>query len=438
MTSSSASQSLLAEHMTDSNNPSAAPPNNIQKKSAVGFVVWPQPGHFFPTLALAKKLRKEGYEIIYFSSPQGARLVRNQGFECAVICTEPELITAMPDEQRAAHMEALVENFSPKFKAYGIEHLYVDPILFFAAFGGLRCGIDTQFLWTLDPPVVGNGHLPYGLSLRQHRSWRSRVAPSLFWKTPLARSEEELTRDQQKGESKMHELLLRYASEFRLDVIYSSFGYLPVLPGVVFAPSAIFRSRDKSLSYLGLSIDLTRKEPDLDFNFTDRSVYCTFGTNFMFYPEAEAVLAQVIAAAAQSTGTSFLIQVPNGYISKQSIPANVQLVHSVPTLKVLQKVSAAIIHGGLGGIKECIYFQVPVLVIPFFFDQPANAAMAERNGIGIAIAPKEATAEAIQNCLHKLLHRPNYRAALAALRTRCLAENQEDIPFQHHEKTRSA
>ena len=397
-----------------------------QSRSTIGFVVWPQHGHIFPTLSLAKKLQAEGHTIRYFSTPQGARLVKHQGFECDVICTEPELIHAMPDADRAAHMEALVENYPPKLKACGITQLYVDPILFFAAFVGLRCGIPTHLLWTLDPPIVGNGHLPFGLSLRQHRSWRTRVAPSLFWKTPLAKNEQDLEASRVKGESKMHELLLRYTSEFKLGLVYASFGYIPVLPGIVLAPSAIFPSRDKTLRYLGLSIDLSRKEPEFEYEFKEPTVYCTFGTNFMFYPEAEGVLAQVIAAAAQSSGISFLIQVPNGFIPKQSLPANVQLVNAVPTLKVLQKVSAAIIHGGLGGVKECIHFQVPVLVIPFFFDQPGNAAMVERNGMGLAMTPKEASPESIQNCLHKLLYRPSFRAALASLRTRCIAESQED------------
>jgi|GEM_PF-4557295 len=439
MSPTSSSRSVIEEAMRENRMPTPRRDYNIRKKSTVGFIVWPQAGHILPTLSLAKRLSKAGHGVIYFSSSCGSQIVRAQGFDCEVICPEPELLTALPDAARAASMEALVDEFAPKLRVHGVKHLYTDPILFFAAFAGLRCKIDTRFLWTLDPPISSEGHLPFGLSLQQHRSWRTRVAPTLFWKTPLAQSARDLAEAERKGETEMHRLLLRYAGEFNLPLVYSSFGHLPALRGIVAAPSAIFSNQDSSLTYLGLSLDLERQEPTLEFQPAGKSVYCTFGTNFHFYSQAEGVLAQVIAAAAKNPDISFLVQAPASFAPKLDLPSNVQLASAVPTLKVLKTVSAAIIHGGLGGIKECMYFQVPMLVIPFFFDQPANAAMVERRGIGIAMAPEEATAESIQNGLHKLLCRRDYHAALSSLRVKCLAENQEEAWVESLErKSRSS
>lgn len=427
MTSNSTPSSVLNEHMVKSLAAGAPPAaSSSQKKSTVAFVVWPQGGHIHPTLSLARRLQHHGHRVIYFSSARGAQIVQSQDFGCEVICPEPEVIGTMADAPRAECMEDLVNKFIPRLQAQGVDHLYCDAILFFAAFAGLRCEIDTQFFWPLEPPVPAHGHLPWGLTLHQHRSWRSRIAPRSFWKTPIAQSEVELAAAEEKGENKMHELLLRYTNEFKLSIIYSSIGYIPVLPGFMLAPPNLMPVRDKSLPHLGLSLDLERREGPLNFFPPGKSVYCTFGTNFMFYAQAEATLGRVIAAAARSPEISFLIQAPSGYTPAIAIPPNVQIIAQVPTLKVLQTVSAAIIHGGFGGIKECIYFQVPILVIPFYYDQPANAVIAEKNGIGISLAPEQATPEVIQNSLHKLIHRPSYRAALGILRSRCLAEDRED------------
>merc|ERR1712062_553184 len=47
---------------------------------------------------------------------------------------------------------------------------------------------------------------------------------------------------------------------------------------------------------------------------------------------------------------------------------------------------AFLTHGGWGGLMEAACAGVPVLVLPFFGDQPGNAKMVERSGWGLALS----------------------------------------------------
>ncbi|WP_225587439.1 glycosyltransferase [Methylomonas fluvii] len=42
-----------------------------------------------------------------------------------------------------------------------------------------------------------------------------------------------------------------------------------------------------------------------------------------------------------------------------------------------------ITHGGPNSIKECIFFGVPMIVFPLWFDQPGNVARVTYHGLGL-------------------------------------------------------
>ena len=427
MTPTSTSPSVLAEHISRLHVPAVPPINGAPlSRPTIGFIVWPQSGHIFPTLTLARRLIKKGFTVRYFSSDHGASIVRSQGFECDVISPEPEAVMSLPDAERTACMIKLIDTFTQLLNLLGVVRLYTDPLLFFAGFAGLRRGIPVEYTWTLEPPIARNGHLPQPLPLSLNRSWISRIGAQYLWRIPTRNADRDIKTAEAKGEGQFHALFLRLCAEFGLRSVLSSFGYIPVLPSLVLAPSALLPIRDKSVRYLGFCIDFERAEPAFPKTRPGRLVYCTFGNNFLIYPGAARILDEILSVAKEMVDFSFLIQVPSAYSPKESLPTNVILADAVPTLRVLQKASAIICHGGLGNIKESVFFQVPILAIPFFYDQPANAATLERNGVGLALAPEEATAATIKRDLQKLLSRARFSATIADVRSRCLNEGQEE------------
>lgn len=65
------------------------------------------------------------------------------------------------------------------------------------------------------------------------------------------------------------------------------------------------------------------------------------------------------------------------------LPPNALLVKSAPQLAVLRRASAMITHCGIGSVKECIFFGVPMIAFPAIRDQHAVAARVVYHKIGV-------------------------------------------------------
>jgi UDP:flavonoid glycosyltransferase YjiC (YdhE family) len=165
----------------------------------------------------------------------------------------------------------------------------------------------------------------------------------------------------------------------------------------------------------------------------ERLVYCSLGTQAASYPQAPQVLASVVDAFAERPGWRLVIAA--GALAGHSLlrreASNVTIARSVDQLALLRRASFAILHGGLGGIKESILAGVPMLLVPFVFDQRPNAERVTFHGLGRYCLPDDITtdgvfgmAEAI--CLDEGLHRA-VRAMQGVFRD---AESAE--PSQRH------
>lgn len=155
--------------------------------------------------------------------------------------------------------------------------------------------------------------------------------------------------------------------------------------------------------YLGLCQRENRIDTELDSTFEDKwqhildkkqegkkIIYCSFGT---FFDIADPRLLDFINIAVNAiAGFSdiFLVFSVNKYVieaiqSQNKELNNVLFFSKVPQLKVLGIADLFITHGGLGGIKESISYQVPMLVYPLDlnYDQSGNALKVEHHGIGL-------------------------------------------------------
>ncbi|KAF7278195.1 hypothetical protein GWI33_008689 [Rhynchophorus ferrugineus] len=81
-------------------------------------------------------------------------------------------------------------------------------------------------------------------------------------------------------------------------------------------------------------------------------------------------------------------------------------------------------HGGLLSLTETIHYGVPILVIPVFGDQPANAKRAVAGGYGLAIPynDKNFTEDSFKSLIHELLYNSKY------------IENSKKISRRYHDR----
>uniref|UniRef100_A0A3Q0RJW6 UDP-glucuronosyltransferase n=1 Tax=Amphilophus citrinellus TaxID=61819 RepID=A0A3Q0RJW6_AMPCI len=72
-------------------------------------------------------------------------------------------------------------------------------------------------------------------------------------------------------------------------------------------------------------------------------------------------------------------------------------------------------HGGTNGVQEAIYYGVPVLGIPLFFDQYDNLLRLQERGAGQIIQLADVNGHNFEKALHKLLHQESYRQNMQRL-----------------------
>lgn len=69
------------------------------------------------------------------------------------------------------------------------------------------------------------------------------------------------------------------------------------------------------------------------------------------------------------------------------IPDNVRVEKFVPQAEIMPHTRAVVCHGGSGTLLSTLATGCPVVVIPLFADQPANARAAEAAGAGLLCSP---------------------------------------------------
>lgn len=178
------------------------------------------------------------------------------------------------------------------------------------------------------------------------------------------------------------------------------------IPEIILAPSEMEVSpAAKSIHqhYMGLCISENRVDIDMDPSFesvysrikTQKSfgkkiVYCSFGT---FYEGSNrkllGFLRRLIEAVRSISDVELVLSVNKLLCQtlrcEDNMPDSMHFLSKVPQLKMLQESDIFVTHGGLGSIKESIFFGVPMLVYPLDlrYDQNGNGLKVEYHRLGL-------------------------------------------------------
>jgi MGT family glycosyltransferase len=97
------------------------------------------------------------------------------------------------------------------------------------------------------------------------------------------------------------------------------------------------------------------------------------------------------------------------------LPPNVIARRHVPQVALLDTVSTFVTHTGANSMHEALFHDVPLVCVPFFGDQHANAARVTELGAGTRLAAKGLTAEQVRGAVLHVHEDPSYRAAARRL-----------------------
>jgi zeaxanthin glucosyltransferase len=106
---------------------------------------------------------------------------------------------------------------------------------------------------------------------------------------------------------------------------------------------------------------------------------------------------------------------------------NVNIVTWISQLDVLKKAHLAITHGGLGTLKECIYYGVPVIVSPVARDQPANAQRILKRGLGEVVDIYNFSVEELREKIHSVMNSETIRKNIDTMK-RIFRETEAAAP----------
>jgi UDP:flavonoid glycosyltransferase YjiC (YdhE family) len=204
--------------------------------------------------------------------------------------------------------------------------------------------------------------------------------------------------------------------------------YTPQAPILILCPEEFDlpnTNRASQLYYVEASVDLRRNETRFPWNKLSGDkplIYCSLGTqshwsrvntsNEANQRARKHFLQMVINAIGNNSNWQLILSVPD-LLHPQDfhpVPSNVLLVDSCSQLDILQRTTLAITHGGLNTIKECVFFEIPMIVFPLAGDQFMNADRVVHHQLGIKGNIENASEELILSLINKIVNDPIYRS----------------------------
>ena len=133
-------------------------------------------------------------------------------------------------------------------------------------------------------------------------------------------------------------------------------------------------------------------------------VYCSLGT---FWSTNKSFLLKVIQTFAKRSDWALVVGL-GGKVDREELtheaPSNVLVLNYAPQLQILEHCDAAITHGGITTINECIFLGVPMLTCQTgFVDQPGCGVRLQYHGLGRSLDMESATPSGIEKELENLM-----------------------------------
>ncbi len=428
-----------------------------QGPSAILFIVWPEPGHVTGPLALARRLQARGERVVFAGLPEYRPFIERHGHDFRSLaappndppgpsvfaCPRSEADLAQAVRRLVAAFDAVCVEYAPA--AVLIDSLYSAFTLLPAARGLPWATYETDLPRELDlgsPPLPCQKRTACAAPVSEGTRVRRSEWARLLWAT--YRSRRAARQSPAPGQFSMQ-------SDFP-DRLSSALGarvgrcvafdrrsaFTPVAQGprLVFSSEALdfVRTRRLDLSYGGPCIDTERSEPAFDGSRVPQDkqlVYCSLGTQSFREAQAPALLRTIIAAVTCRPDLCLVVACPAKFAESLSgVPERVIIVKHAPQLTLLRRARLAITHAGFNGVKECALFGVPQLVLPLSHDQPRNAALVERLGIGVALCPSELSAPRLLQAIDDIRANRELERRCHALRRHLEAENATPAALQ--------
>jgi len=123
--------------------------------------------------------------------------------------------------------------------------------------------------------------------------------------------------------------------------------------------------------------------------------------------------AQVVMVLSRAMDVKMLGDIPENFIIRPT--------GTVPQLKILERASLFIMHGATGGIREAVWYSVPMIAIPQTYEQEITARQIQEQGAGIMMMLEDVTVENLRQTAQQIFDESFYRVNSGRLGDACRA-----------------
>ena len=331
------------------------------------FIPFPETGHLNPSFKLAKTLRARGHDVLYASLPDWEGRVRREGLGFVPLFEQTCPLGFVQRQAAAKQLDPVRALINHVAEVTGGA---AEPYIFQEVSKLLRLARPDLVLVDFILPPVALMVMKLGFPL----------------------------------------LMLNVLLQTPGDDIKPEYEPLKRVPEIIlcpeefdFPPSA--RPHPHGVRfYAEASIDLGREEPPFDWAQVDgsrRLLYCSLGSQSHLIQGSRDFFRTVVEALASRPEWQLILAAGSHLRADEfaPLPPNALVVSSAPQLSILPKASAMITHGGIGSVKECIFFGVPMVVFPAIRDQPNVAARVVYHKLGVKGNLKKVSVSHVQSLL---------------------------------------
>jgi MGT family glycosyltransferase len=424
--------------------------------ATIVFAMWPEAGHLRPSFKIAKGLRDRGHQVYYLGLLNSEEEVRSHGLDFIPVfadlfpkgfrqkqiakisnLTGVKLVREMVRSSRKTmgiYPFLFSEDIDRLLKKIRPDLLVVDSLFPFMSLVAYRNKIRSVMLSVTLPQTRDNWVPPLTTDLIPGNGLFSRVKVRLSWyKIFLMRFLGRKTASLLGINADYHQVMkdLAKLANYPLEDIDTHTVFMPSLkmPELILCPREFdFPREDRKERYYVEACMGSETGGDpfpWDRLVDDKPLlFCTLGSQSHQSRVAKRFFQTVIDAIAAREEWQ-LVVATGEFLSVDDfrVPSpNVLVVNWAPHAGILKRASIMINHGGLGTIKECILFGVPMIIFPFMRDQRGNAARVVYHGLGVKGDIREISVSQIHSLIDTIQGNPEFKR-----RTEAMAKKFRDL-----------